>query len=225
MQPILDINNIVAAELDATDFDLGNERDDGESAVAANDRDAERARIGVDEVGDQGRGVDDIKSRDTEDPSWVVNFMLLEDLDNNRDGLVDRIGHDNHEGLRAVSGGGVGDVPHTEGVYPEQLLRSFGPTVRDGGNEDDIRVLDGLLERGMANMTSDYALGIDVAQVDRDTLSVYNIVEGQVVDEVDLFQEYGERMADSTSSTADGNFDHVSWEKEKEGWRGGPREK
>lgn len=99
------------------------ERDNGLSRVATNDRDS---RLGggllAADGGNEGLGTNDIESGDTEEPLGVKHASALEDLGGNGNSRVDGVGDDQKEGLGGILGGTLNEALHDAGVDLEQIV-------------------------------------------------------------------------------------------------------
>lgn len=123
------VSRTVTAELDSLDeslvllsLDVGTlaglaqEGDDGDTRVTADDSDVDVLRVGALDLSEESRGSDDIKRRDTEESLLVEDTGLLEDLGEDWDGGVDRVGDDEDVSLGRVLSNGLGEVSDDRGV-------------------------------------------------------------------------------------------------------------
>lgn len=121
---ILGLDDLITTILDAVDQSielltgdfgvagLGDQRNDGDTGVAANDGDVLISRVGSLDLGDEARGTDDIEGGDTEETLGVVDTLGLVDLGADWDGGVDLQGelepavqgkyHHTHTGLEMM---------------------------------------------------------------------------------------------------------------------------
>lgn len=84
-----------------------------------------------------------------------------------------------------------------------------GNTSRD---EDNLRVLEGIVEARVRGgvVASDGAVGVDVTEVSSDTRGTADVVEGELGNTGVELQEEGEGLANSTTSTEDGDLGGLS---------------
>lgn len=80
-------------------------------------------------------------------------------------------------------------------------------TGNTSGDQDNLRAVKSLLETcGSRVIACDRAVGVDMAQISSDTWSTADIVERELRHSwVELHQQ-GERLANASGSTEDGNF-------------------
>lgn len=129
---VLGLDDLVTAELDAVNEllqglaallddllagrELRQERDDGRARVATDDGDDGVLRLGAGNAREEGRGTDNVEGGDTEEALRVVDAGLLENLGDDGDSRVDRVGDDSETGLRRNLGSGLGEVANDRGV-------------------------------------------------------------------------------------------------------------
>jgi hypothetical protein len=129
---VLGLDDLVTAVLDALDErgeglaalldnllagrELREEGDDGRARVATDDGDVGVLGLGAGDAREEGRGADDVESRDTEEALGVVDAGLLEDLGDDGDSRVDRVGDDADAGLGSDLGGSLGEITDDRGV-------------------------------------------------------------------------------------------------------------
>lgn len=95
---------------------LAQERDDGDTRVSTDNSDVDVLGVGVLDLGQESGSSDDIEGGDTEESLLVEDVSLLEDLGEDWDGGVDRVGDDQDVGLRGVFGDGLGEGLDDRGV-------------------------------------------------------------------------------------------------------------
>ena len=202
---------------------LRDEREDGGTGVAADDGDVDVVDADSGGLGHEGVGTHDVEGGDTEHAFLVVDAVLLQDLGEDRDGRVDRVGDDGHLRVGAVLGDGVGEVSVEGGVDGEQVLAGHtGLAGHAGWDDDDVGVLEGgvgsfglgggllviveLVELGEGHaVAGDGGCGVDVAEVSRDAGSSHEVEDADVRDERVHLQEHGEGLADAAGSADDGH--------------------
>jgi hypothetical protein len=129
---VLGLDDLVTAKLDAVHQvrvgltasggdlgalgDLAEEGDDGDARVAADDLDVGLGRVGLGELGDKGRGADDVEGGDAEEPAGVEDAGLLVDLGDDGDGRVDGVGDDEHVRLGRRLGRRLREVADDGGI-------------------------------------------------------------------------------------------------------------
>jgi hypothetical protein len=98
---VLGLDDLITTELDAVDqvvellagdigvTRLGDQGDDGDTGVTANDSDVLISWVGALDLGDEAGRADDIESGNTEQTLGVVDALALEDLGADGDGRVD----------------------------------------------------------------------------------------------------------------------------------------
>jgi hypothetical protein len=145
---VLGLDNLVTAELDAVHelvaggavevgmVRLGEERDDGDAGVAANNGDELVGGVGLLDLGDEARSADNVEGGDTEDALGVVDTLGLVDLGDDGDSRVDlgrqhcsglqgrdtnRVGDDEDVGVGGSIGSGLGEVADNGGVGVEEV--------------------------------------------------------------------------------------------------------
>ena len=195
---VLGLDDLVATELDAVhelleglatlldDLLAGGELrqkgDDGRARVATDDGDVRVLGLGAGDSRQERRGTDNVEGRDTEEALRVVDAGLLEDLGDDRDGRVDRVGDDSEASLGRDLGGGLGEVANDRGVglrggggrnpfsdpwarlhpqmehgtYVEEVVTGHaGLAGHAGRDEDDLGTLEGLLETAVLRAVTD----------------------------------------------------------------------
>lgn len=103
---------------------LAQKRDNGDTGVSTDDSDVDVLGVGVLDLAEESRGSDDVEGGDTEESLLVEDTSLLEDLGEDRDGRVDRVGDDEDVSLGGVLGNGLGEVTDDRGVG---VLASISP--------------------------------------------------------------------------------------------------
>ena len=215
---VLGLDDLVTTELDTVDelvvggqvgvVALGEEGDDGNTGVAADDGDVLVLGVGALDLADEAAGADDVEGGDAEEGLGVVDAAGLEDLCADGDGGVDGVGDDEDLGLGGGLGDGLGEVADDGGVGVEQVVAGHAGLAGDtGGDEDDLGALDGGGETGGGRVVAlDGGLGVDVGEISSDTGSSTDIVQSQVGDTgVELHQQ-GERLANAARGTEDGDL-------------------
>lgn len=178
---ILGLDNLVTTELDAvqessvTDkvgvLALGEEGNDGDTGVTANDGDGLISRVGLLDLGDEAGSADDIEGGDTEEALGVVDTLLLEDLSNDGDGAVDGVGDDEDVGVGGRLGGGLGQVADDGGVGVEEVITGHAWLAGNtSGDQDDLGILKGGGEAGGGGLVAgDVGASVDVGDISGDT--------------------------------------------------------
>ena len=84
-----------------------------------------------------------------------------------------RVGDDQDVGLGGSFGSGLGEVADNRGVGVEQVVTGHtGLAGNTSGDEDNLGSLEGIAQAiGVGLVAADVAVGVDVAQVGRDTWS------------------------------------------------------
>jgi len=219
---VLGLDNFVATELNSVGksikfllgellTSLGEEGNNGDTGVTTNDSDVHILGVLALNLRDEAGGTDNIKGGDTEKTLGVVDTVLLEDLSEDGNGRVDGVGDDEEVGLGAVLGAGFSEITDNTSVGVEKIITGHtglsGDTSRDN---NDFRTLKGLLETViLRSEASNLGVGVDVAQISSNTGRVDNIVQGEVSDSGVVLEEKGERLANTTSSTENGNLGKV----------------
>ena len=215
---VLGLDDLVTAELDAVDelvvggkvgvVALGEEGNDGDTGVAADDGDVLVLGVGVLDLGDEAGGADDVEGGDTEEALGVVDAGLLEDLGDDGDGGVDGVGDDEDVGLGAGLGAGLGKVADDGGVGVEEVVTGHAGLAGDtGGDEDNLGALEGIGEAGGGGLVAlDGALGVDVGEISTDTGGAADIVESKLGDSGVELEEEGKGLANATGGTEDGDL-------------------
>lgn len=109
----LGLDNFITTELDTVGksielilgellTSLGEKRNNGDTGVTTNDSDLNILGVLSLDLRDETRGTDNIKGGDTEKTLGVVDTSLLEDLSEDRNSGVDRVGDDEEVSLGAV---------------------------------------------------------------------------------------------------------------------------
>lgn len=82
-----------------------------------------------------------------------------------------RVGDDQDVGLGGSLGGGLGEVTDNGGIGVEEIVTGHTGLAGDtGGDEDDLGALESITETlGGRVVAVDGAVGVDVAQIGRDT--------------------------------------------------------
>lgn len=137
-----------------------------------------------------------------------------------------RVGDDQDVGVGGSVSSSLSEVADDGGVGVEEVYTSqvvsfpeisglertvtghAGLTGNTGGDEDDLRVLEGIAEaRGRGGVVaSDGAVSVDVTEVSSDTRSTADIVERELGNAGVELQEEGEGLANATTSTEDGDL-------------------
>jgi hypothetical protein len=180
--------------------------------VAADNGDLLVGRVGGLDLGDEARSADDVEGGDTEQALGVVDTLGLEDLGNNGDGRVDRVGDDQDVGVRGSFGSSLGEVTDDRGIGVEKIItghaRLAGNTGRD---EDDLGVGKSILEAGGSRIiASDGAVGVDVAEISGNTRATADIVQSQLGDAGVQLHQQRERLANATTSTENGDLGGIA---------------
>lgn len=218
---VLGLDNLVTTELDTLDelsvggevgvVGLREERDDGDTGVATNDGDVLVLGVGALDLGNESGGTDNVEGGDTEEGLGVVDTGSLVNLLDDGDGGVDGVGDDQELGLGGSLSGGLGEVADDRGVGVEKIVTGHTGLAGDtSGDEDDLSAGESLLETSRVGLVSlDAGLGVDVGDVSSNTGSATDIVEGEVSDAGVHLEEERERLADTTSSTENGDLGKV----------------
>ena len=204
---VLGLDDLVTSELDALGeglevglseasvLDLGEEGENGGSGVSSDDGDVDVLNGPVLVLGDKGVGTSDVEGGDTKELLGVVGVVLLQDLAEDGDGGVDRVGDDRKEGVRAVLGAGLGNGGDDGSVGVEEIVTGHSGLAGDSGGDDDGGAA---LESGgnvLLGVALDASRRVDVGQVSGDSGDVDDVVESEVSDEgVDL-QEEGQGLS------------------------------
>jgi hypothetical protein len=219
---VLGLDDLVTAKLDTLDkvgvggqlgvAALGEEGNNGDAGVAANNGDVLVLGVSALDLGDEAAGADDVEGGDTEEGLGVVDATGLEDLGADGDGGVDGVGDDQDLGLGSRLGNGLGEVADDGGVGVEEVVTSHaGLTGDTGRDEDDLGALEGVGEAGGARLVAlDLGLGVDVGDVGGNTGSSADVVEGELSDAGVELEEEGEGLANATAGTEHGNLGKVA---------------
>lgn len=178
---VLGLDDLITTELDAGEeslvankvgvLALGEEWDDGNTGVTANNGDVLISWVGLLDLRDEAGSTDDIEGSDTEELLWVVDTGLLEDLSNDWNGGVHWVGNDEDLGVWCGLSGGLGEVTDNGGVGVKKIITGHAWLAwNTGWYENDLSILKGSLEAGWGWLvTGDGALGVDVGDVSGDT--------------------------------------------------------
>lgn len=223
---ILGLDDLVTTELDAVDklgvaaqvgvVALAEEGHNGDTRVATDDGDVLVLGVGALDLADEARGTDDIEGGDTEEALGVVDTTGLVDLGADGDGRVDGVGDDEEVGLGGGLGAGLGEVTDDGGVGVEEVVTGHaGLAGNTGGDEDDISALDGAGQAGGGSLVAgDLRLGVDVRDVSGNTGAAADVVQGKLGNSgVELEQE-GQRLANATGSTENGDLGQLEMAKQ-----------
>lgn len=151
---VLGLDDLVTAELDAVDdgivggevrvVALGEEGDDGDARVAADDGNVLVLGVGALDLRDEAGGADDVEGGDAEEALGVVDALGLEDLSADGDGRVDGVGDDEDVGVGGILGAGLGEVADDGGIGVEEIVTGHARLAGDtGGDENDLGALEG----------------------------------------------------------------------------------
>lgn len=138
-----------------------------------------------------------------------------------------RVGNDQDLGVGGSLSGGLGEVADDGGVGVEEVITGHtGLAGNTSGDENDLGVLKALLEASSIGVVaSDGAVGVDVAQISGDTWlktkleryyrvndtishtgSTTDIVEGKLRDTGVELEQQGQRLANTTGGTENGDL-------------------
>lgn len=150
---------------------LGEERNDGDTRVSTNNDNVLVYGVGVLDLADEAGSAHNIKGSNTEKTLRVIDTSLLEDLSNDWDGAVDRVGDDEDFGIGCGFGSGFGEVADDRGIGVEEIVTAHAGLSGDtGGDEHDLSALECGIESGITGLVASYlALGVDVADICGDT--------------------------------------------------------
>jgi hypothetical protein len=95
---------------------LAQEGDNGDTRVTTDDGDVDVLGVGLLDLGQESGSSDNVEGGDTEESLLVKDTGLLEDLGEDGDGGVDRVGDDQDVGLGGVLGDGLGEGLDDRGV-------------------------------------------------------------------------------------------------------------
>lgn len=187
---------------------LAEEGNDGDTGVTTDNGDVLVDGVGLLDLGDEAGGTDDVEGGDTEEGLGVVDTTGLEDLSADGHGGVDGVRDDEDLGLGGGLGDGLGEVTDDAGVGVEQVVTGHARLAGNtGGDEDDLSALDGGGKTGGRGVEAlDGGLRVDVGKVGGDTGSAADVVEGEVGDTGVQLHEQGERLADTTGGTENGDL-------------------
>lgn len=92
-----------------------------------------------------------------------------------------RVGDDQDVGVGGRLSSGLGQVTDDGGVGVEQIVAGHTGLAGDtGGDEDDLGILQASIEASRIGVVAgDSAVGVDVAQISRDTLVVVRIGDAE----------------------------------------------
>jgi hypothetical protein len=146
----LGLHDLVAAELRAVGQgravgvrqhqtgDLGEEGQNGNAGVAADDGDLYRRGIDVTVRGDKGIGAQDVEGGDAAEFAGVVDTGAFQDFGGDGDGAVDGVADDGEDGFGAVDGTLLDEALDNTGVGVEEVVAGHTGFAGDtGGNDDD----------------------------------------------------------------------------------------
>lgn len=189
---VLSLDDLVSSVLDAlgeggdlllvqaaNDAGLGEEGDDGGTAVASDNGDVEVEGVHVELLGDEGLGADDVKGGDTEEATGIEDASLAEDLSGDGNGGVHGVADDGDAGLGADLGALGDEVLDNGGVGVEEVITGHSGLAGDsGGDDDDVSSVEGLGEL-VLGVSSDLGGGGDVAEISGDSGGVHDIVAAE----------------------------------------------
>lgn len=126
------IDNLVATELDPLGESitglthnlrifLREKGNDGKARVATSNGDAVVGWVRALDLGDEAGGANDVESGHTEETLGVVNLPGLKNLRNDGHGTVDRVGDDQHVGLRGVFSSSLSQITDDRGIGVEEI--------------------------------------------------------------------------------------------------------
>ena len=185
---VLGLDDLVTAELDTVDelgvggqigvVALAEERDDGDTGVAAHNGDVLVLGVGALDLAHETASTDNVEGGDTEQALGVVDTTGLEDLGHNGDGGVDGVRNDEEVGLGGSLGGGLGQVANDGSVGVEEVITGHtGLAGNTGGDQDNIATLQSVSQTGRGRVIAgDGALGVDVRDISSDTYSFEAII-------------------------------------------------
>lgn len=147
----------------------------------------------------------------------------------NRKSRTYGVGDDQDVGVGGSLRGGLGEVADNGGVGVEEVITGHtGLAGNTGGDEDDLSILESSSEASLVGVVAgDGAVGVDVAQVGSDTCSqavrngfgrkkrsfggqrtgsTTDIVEGKLSDTRVQLHQQGQRLANATAGTEDGDL-------------------
>ncbi|KAH3665147.1 hypothetical protein OGATHE_003962 [Ogataea polymorpha] len=147
----LGLDDFVTTELDSVDqsvvgllwqvlvVGLGDQRNNGDSGVAANNGDVLVDRVGSSDFRQESRGSQHVQGGDTKQLLWVVDVLGLEHLGDNRNGRVDRVRDHTDGSVWTVVGTCLSKVSDNRGVGVEQVVSGHARFSRNTGwDQNDI---------------------------------------------------------------------------------------
>ena len=133
---------------------LREQREDGDTRVAADDGDVNLGRLQAVLLGVERLGADAIEGGDAEEPLGVVHALLLENLRRDGNGGVDGVGDHVDHRLGAIRGDGLGEARDDAGVDLEEVVAGHAGLAGDArGDDDDVGILESRAELGVAGVT------------------------------------------------------------------------
>lgn len=207
----LGLDDLVTTELDSLDQSLvllaldvlakgglAQKGDNGDTRVTTNDGDVDVLGVGILDLTKESGSSDNVEGGNTEETLLVEDTGLLEDLSEDGDGGVDRVGDDEDVSLGAVLSDSLGEISDDRGVGVEQVVTGHSWLTGDTGRDDDNLGTGesgsnvGLLE------TLDVRDGVDVGDVGGDTWGTSDVVETEGGDQGVGLEEEGHRLTDTT---------------------------
>ncbi len=156
---ILGLDDLITTELDAhsellnlvlrklacnTSGELGEEWEDSDTSVAANDVHVSLASLTASGLSNKRVGAEHIEGGDTKDLLWVIDAVTLEDLSRDGNSGVDGVGDDEERCLWAVLGACISQGGDDGGVGVEEVIAGHARLAWDTGrDDDDVGTLEG----------------------------------------------------------------------------------
>ena len=186
---------------------LGEEGEDGDARVAANDGNVDTVDVEALRLRDEGVGADHVEGGDAEDLLGVVDASLLVHLRCDGDGGVHGVGDDVEDGLGAVLSARLAQVLDDACVDGEEVVAGHAGLAGNArGDDDEVASLERVRELFLAGVALDGAGGVGVGQVRGDAGSVRNVVKRKIRDEGVHLEQKGEGLADATGGAEDCNL-------------------
>mmetsp|Transcript_6249 Transcript_6249/g.28186 ORF Transcript_6249/g.28186 Transcript_6249/m.28186 type:complete len:382 (-) Transcript_6249:40-1185(-) len=180
-------------------FALRQEREDGYTRVAADDRDVDRGRVQRLCVRHERPRSHHVEVRDPHELLRVVHPRGSEHLRGDRDRGVDGVGYHVEDGVRAVFGAVGDEVADDARVDLEEVVAGHAGLAGDArGDDDDVGILESRAELGVAGVTLGLGGGVDVGDVGGDAGGARDIVEGELGHEGVHLHEEAAGLADAT---------------------------
>jgi hypothetical protein len=159
-----------------------------------------------------------------DDGDGGVDLLNVREVDKMIISTTYGVGNDQDVSLGGGLSGGLGEVADDRGVGVEEVITGHtGLTGNTSGDQDDLGVLEAVTETaGIGVVASDGAVGVDVAEISSDTCqesdnamrcdrchhtgSTADIVEGELRNTGVELQEQGQRLANTTGGTENGDL-------------------